>query len=270
LNLEGGDDLKMILILPLFLALVGGCNGEKPITIGASATDSIVSELYAQGLENAGYRVTRRYDAENGGDLYDAFERGEIDLYTGFFPSGGNRDAVILNPLPADSGWALAVLRETSEKWNVTTLEDLRRQAGNFVFAVTKEFLEDAEGFDSFKKEYGAVVFKKTVTINAEDLHMPFHMGEVQVIPLRRDDGHLSDPAHRLLEDTPRTLKPRHLSPLLRRSHAEAGEAADIINNISAGITGEELIALNAEVTLRGKPSPQAARDFLKRRGFIK
>jgi glycine betaine/choline ABC-type transport system substrate-binding protein len=261
-------------IIPLFFILIPvlfpcSCGSPKKIAVGASTAEGtvIIGELYAQALESASYRVTRDYDSVN--TLRQSLLRGEIDLYPAYPPF--EVDGVVpLDSIPANSAWALAVLRETSEKRELSTLEDLRAAAGELILASTGEFRDDPQGFRRLTEVYGPFEFKNSVAATADNLHMPFHMGEVDVIPLRRDDGHLADPMHRLLEDNLHALNPRHITPLLRKGYSEEEEVREIVNRVSASLTNGELIELNNRIFVQGIPSPAVARDYLKSRKFIK
>jgi glycine betaine/choline ABC-type transport system substrate-binding protein len=229
-----------------------------------------VIEIYAQALEIAGYRVTRKYDEGDG--LEQALLREEVDLYTGYTgTAAGNPGLLLLDPVRANYAWGLGMLKENADEKGIEDISDLGEKAAGLVMASTQDFFDDPAGLAMLNEVYGKPSFRKTAIVSADELHMPFHSGVVDVIPLRAIDGHLANPKHILLKDDRYAFTPQHLVPVVRTGYIGQNEQiGTILNSISKTLDDIEVIALNFKVTVQGIPPSSAAREYLKENGFLK
>ncbi|MDR1930251.1 MAG: hypothetical protein LBQ44_06415 [Treponema sp.] len=288
----------MVLVLGTFLVsgfALGGC-ARQTVTLGGldSPEALTVSEIYAQALERAGYKVVRRFN-QDGAALHKALLAGEIDIYaeySGFALTRilgedpvpdqysaydavaakyRNLGLVLLEPLPADNALGLAVLQERVDALGIKTFSALQEKAGELTLAYTGSFLEDPEGFPLLESVYGPFPFGKiTGTSDDDELHMLLHDKKADVIPLGSNDGHLADPKHKLLRDNFHAFVPQTLVPVLRGEYVEQnGKIRDLLNPISASLNDKAVINLNRQTEIQKIPYPQAAKTYLKDNGFF-
>jgi osmoprotectant transport system substrate-binding protein len=256
-------------LMLLVILIVPGCGNRRAITIGVpESNDAItVTEIYAQALEDAGYRVTRKYHNEGGDDNVPDILIG----YTGTAVAYTDPGLVVLDQIPADNVWGLGMLRENAEGKGIDSLSDLKEKAEELILAVTRDFLDDPAGFPLLDTVYGPLTFKKTAIVSEDELHAPFHQGVVDVIPLHASDGYLFNPKHLLLWDDRHALTPLHAAPVVSRHYIEQDDQIRIIlNSISKTLDDAEVIALNYKTAVQGIPPPKAAREYLKENGFLK
>ena len=129
--------------------------GSGELTVGgvAFAENQIVAEMYAQGLEDAGYTVDRQTDLGSREILYPALKSGEVDIapeYLGTLllfldpkaeaTSDPANNAELLEPLLEKDGLGLlefaeandtnafAVTRETAEEFGLEKMSDLAQE----------------------------------------------------------------------------------------------------------------------------------------------
>lgn len=279
-----GKMKRLVVLAAIFAAVMAqpaalfAFGARVMLTVGAAEDFGAVTaaEIYAQALEKAKFRVERKYEAGEDGEhsLRQSLLAGEIDWYAAY--SGETADAdgrlVALEPVAANHEWGLAVLKDTAEARGLSTLSDLRAQAGELTLAATQEFLDSPSGFSLLTEKYGAFAFKKkTLAVSEDALHMPFHMKQVDTIPLRADDGHLSDPNHVRLADDLGAFPPEHLTPRARREFiAGNAKARELWRKIAASLDRNAVVELNSKVVAQGLPYPNAARAYLKAHGFFR
>lgn len=144
----------------------------------------LLCEMFAQLLEAHGIAVTRRPGLGATEVAFGALRRDAIDVYpeytgTGLLailhdslPDSLARDprAVYdyvarvsaqrygvrwLPPLGFQNSYAIAIRRETSEKYHITTLSDLAREGEHLVAGFTPDFIGRADGLPGLTSTYG-------------------------------------------------------------------------------------------------------------------
>ncbi len=135
--------------------LGGGGGGSGELTVGAVAfaENQIVAEMYAQVLEDAGYKVNRQTELGSREILYPALKSGEIDFAPEYLGSlllfldpkaeaSGNAEEnldllepllqkdeiAILEPSEANDTNAFVVTKETAEEFDLSTVSDLAEE----------------------------------------------------------------------------------------------------------------------------------------------
>ena len=155
----------------------GNADPAQTVTVGCKHFNEsyILSEMMAQALESAGYRVERNFGL--GGTLicYEALVNGEIDVYPEYsgtiaqailkLPgriSYGDLQRVVRRDTPAelldtfgfDNTYAIAIERKSARDLGVETIGDLARHPG-LVVALSYEFLNRNDGWPGLKQTYG-------------------------------------------------------------------------------------------------------------------
>ncbi|MDR1388708.1 MAG: hypothetical protein LBJ31_01850 [Treponema sp.] len=292
---RSNETKRILLVLVLAGIILGGCARQTVVLGGLASSDAVtVSEIYAQALEKAGYKVVRQYGQESAG-LHRALLSGEIDIYAEYSGAaltrilGGEKtpdqysayDAasakyrelglVLLEPLPANNALGLAVLQERADALGIKTFTDLQEKAADLSLAYTGNFFDDPEGFTLLEAVYGTFPFKEITAVSGGDeLHHLLHSKSVDVIPLGSNDGHLADPLHKILRDNFHAFVPQTLVPVARREYIEQNKKIrDILNPLSASLNDKAVINLNNQTEIQKIPYPQAAKTYLKTSGFF-
>ena len=300
--------LGALLLALLFLSACGGAGedddsgagdagggGDKgTITVGSDsfAEAQIVGEMYAQVLENAGYTVKRQLDIESREVRLPAMEEGEIDIAPEYLASllsvldpkatptaDPNEVATELEPLLAEMGLetltpsdvvdtnAFVVSQETADEFGLTTVSDLADSAGDMVLGAPPECpkrpfcipgLKDVYGveFGDFKPlDYGA-----TVTA--------LEGGAIDVGLLFSTDGTIADKGFVVLEDDKGLQAADNITPLVR-SEVLDGEIEELLDEVSAAITEEEITELNKRANVDVEDPGALAEEFLTDAGLL-
>lgn len=270
----------------------GGDKGEVTVGSDSFAEAQIVAEMYALVLENAGYTVDRQTDLESREVRLPAMESGEIDIAPEYLASllsvldpkatptaDPTEVAAELEPLLAEKGLetlepsdvvdtnAFVVTQETADEFSLATVGDLADVAGDMVLGAPAECpkrpfcipgLKDVYGveFGEFKAlEYGA-----TVTA--------LEGGAIDVGLLFSTDGTIADKGFVVLEDDKGLQAADNITPLVR-SEILDGEIEQLLNEVSAAITEEEITELNKRANVDVEDPADLAEEFLTDAGLI-
>jgi osmoprotectant transport system permease protein len=140
----------------------------------------VLAEIFAQHLESAGYRVERRPGLGATEIAFGALRAGRVDVYPEYTGTGlvailGEEpepdpravfrrvaveferlhDARWLAPLGFQNTYAIAVRRETAERFGLRTISDLSRAAPELVAGFTPDFIGRADGLEGLSSAYG-------------------------------------------------------------------------------------------------------------------
>ena len=299
--------LGAFLLAVLFISACGGAGedeteggtgesgGDKgTVTVGSDsfAEAQIVGEMYALVLENAGYTVERQMDIESREVRLPAMENGEIDIAPEYLASllsvldpkatptsDPEEVATELEPLLSEMGLetlepsdvvdtnAFVVTQETADEFGLTSVSDLADVAGDMTLGAPAECpkrpfcipgLKDVYGveFAEFKPlEYGA-------TITA------LEGGAIDVGLLFSTDGTIAEKGFVVLEDDKGLQAADNITPLVR-SEILDGEIEELLNEVSAAITEEEITELNKRANVDVEDPADLAEEFLTDAGLI-
>lgn len=295
-----------VVALALLAAACGGddaSGGDTPkegptITIGSFgfAESEILGEIYKQALENAGYDVVHqallgsREAVVNPGlesgqlDFVPEYVGSALEVTFGTSPTAdtaATRQALeeayaeegfaVLEATPAQDKNGIVVRADTAEEYGLTTISDLEPVAGELVFGGPPECeqrprcllgLQETYGLDF--AEFKALDTGGPLTVTA------LEGGEIDVALLFSSDGVIEAQGFVLLDDD-RGLQPaENIVPVVRQSIVDAygSEFVDLVNDVSAEISQEELISLNRLVGFEGETATAAAAGWLEENGF--
>lgn len=246
-------------------------NDSETIAIGSQAyySNEIIAEIYAQALENGGFEVSR--DAFNFGqrDAYiPALEAGEITLfpeYSGnllqfFDPETTARTSEeVYAALPDALPEGLSVLEQSTasdqdsytvtaafaEENNLTTIGDLAGVTTPLTLGGNAELAERPYGPDGLLETYGVTVaFSPTADTTVDALVA----GTIQVANVYTANERIQTDDLVVLEDPEGLFLASNVIPVVSGELPDG--AADIINEISAALTPEGLVALNVQSTV--------------------
>ncbi len=277
-------------------------SGGGKVTIAAAnfPENQILAEIYRQALTKAGYdaSVTQRDTRPN---ILKALESDDVQVepdYVGSFTEFLNKEKngpdakpvangdlkattmeaekfaadkglKVLTPSPAADQNAFVVTKEFSEKNNITKLSQLADYKGPLVLGGTPECKTYSLCQPGLEKTYGITFtgFEQTDlggTLSIEKLKS----GKVQLGEFLSSDGSVKANDFVLLEDDKNLQNVDNIVPVISKSVADDQKLIDTLNKVSASMTTEDLIKLNAGNSIDKKLPNELATEYLKEKGL--
>lgn len=263
----------------------------SPIVVGSQDyySNEIIAELYAQALERDGYEVERQLRIGQREAYLPEIEAGGIDLfpeYTGpllqyWVPDTEARladdvDAElaaaaeglrVLESSPATDQDSYTVTREFADTWDLATIGDLARVNEPLVLGGNSEGESRPNGPRGMKESYGLDVGFTPIEDGGGPLTVKaLRDGEINLAIIYSADPSIRKNDLVTLEDTEGLFLASHVVPLV--SDAIDDEAAATIESVSAALTPEGLVALNARSVDEQLPAATIAADWLDENGL--
>ena len=280
----------------LALSACGGSDSD-PLSSGEGDSDTVVigsqdyysneiiAEIYAQALEADDIKVDRKFRIGQREVYLPDIENGSIDLfpeYTGPLlialdskASATKPDEVyaaledalpkglrLLYAAPATDQDSYVVTREFADKWDLTTIEDLTKVTDKIVFGANSEAESRPNGPKGLKDTYGV----DTTFTPIEDSGGPLTVkalkdGDIQIGIIYTADPSIKKNDLVTLEDTKGLFLASAVVPVASDDVSE--DAEKVIDEVSAALTSEDLIALNARSVDEKLPAATIAKDWL-------
>lgn len=283
-----------VLALLAAAPLAASCGGGgDAVTVGSKnfTEELILGELYAQSLEHAGLKVTRKLNLGTTDIAMAALKRGEIDLYPEYTgtallnvlhvaPESDPKRAydtvksayakqfglVWLAPAPMNDTQALATTQAVAGRYALGMLSDLAAKANELRLGAVPEFLTRADGLPGLQKRYGGFKFKQIKTVDNGLKYQALEHGDVDVIIAFSTEGQLKADSLVVLEDNEHLFPSYAVAPVVRKAALDAKPAiADALNKVAPLLTNDAMQNLNLQVDGPQKREPaDVARDFLK------
>lgn len=172
-------------------------------------------------------------------------------------------DIEVLNQMAFNNTYALAVTKETAQKYNLATISDLTRVSNDLIIAPTLEFINREDGLPGLEKKYG-LSFKDTIGIDGSPRYTALQNNNAQVIDAFTTDGLLKKFNLVVLEDDKNFFPPYYAIPLVRSDILkEYPEIEKVLNALGPYLTDEVMQDLNYQVDELGKSPEKVATDFL-------
>jgi len=301
--------IRRLLVLPLLalftaftvIACTGGGSEDAatgtPIRVGSKdfTEQSIIGEMYALVLENAGFSVERKPKLGGTPVAQAGLESGEIDLYpeytgTGLLtvlklPTESDRQAVFdkvaagykeqfnlvwLEPAPMNNTQALAMTQARSQELGIQTISDMAAQASELTMIGPPEFAEREDGLPGIQAAYGNFELEEYKAVDPGLRYRGLVDGEADVAVAFGTDGEISAFDLVLLEDDQQLFPPYQVAPVVRQEALDANpELADALNALAPRLTDEVMQRLNYEVSGNQREPEDVAREFLTQEGLI-
>ncbi len=262
----------------------------KKVRIGTKdfTENLIVGELYALALENAGFEVERVPNIA-GSIIHASIINDEIDLYPEYTGTGllsilkeplltdpeevyqtvkagyaEQFDITWLDYSAANDGQGLVIRTDVAEKYGITTISDLQKNASEIRFASQGEF--DQDGIPALEKTYGKFDWKSSKIYDNGLKYEVLKNNEADVAPAYTTEGQLVNTEDfTLLVDDKQVWPPYNLTPIVRNNVLDANpEIAAILNEISARLDTKTITALNAKVDVDKEEYEEVAKDFFE------
>jgi len=263
--------------------------GGDTIVVGSQAyySNEIIAEIYAQGLEDAGFTVERKFNIGQRDAYMPEVESGNIDVfpeYTGNLLEYLDKEATATSPddvfaalqdaLPdgltalqyadASDQDTYTVLKSFADENGLTSIVDLSKLSEPATIGAAPEFEQRPYGPAGAKETYGIdLKFSATGQGTLEALLA----GTVQVA-----DIYTADPAFQTedivaLEDPENMILASNVVPIVSSDIAD--EVTDVLEGITAELSAEDLVDMNVQSTVDEKSSAEIATAWLKDKGLI-
>lgn len=258
------------------------------------AESTILAEMYAQALEDAGYPVERQLDLGSREVIFPELTSGDLDLLPEYV---GSSLSVGFGGSPtSDLASSLADLREAFEAEGVQVLDPAPGEDKN-VYVVTGEFA-DANGVSSISDlaDAGDVTLAGAPECEARDtcyagmVGEPYNLdnlafegiaegavrisalenGEVEVAALFSTQPVIIEKGFVVLDDDQGIVPVENIVPVVSDEIVEAygDDLVSLLNEITALVTTEALLDLNGRVELNAENPADVAGDFLAENGI--
>ena len=272
-------------------AVVSQTDFTGPVQIGSKdfTENLILGELYALALEYHGIPVERRLGLASA-VVHEAMVQGDVDLYPEYTGTGlltvlrlpmetdpqtvfdivrreyaEQFDIIWLDKAAANNSQGIVITREASERYNITTISDLQREAHNLRFASQGEFDAREDGLPLLREVYGPIEFQSSAIFDNALKYEILRSGNADAAPAYTTEGQLTDPDFVLLIDDKQAWPPYNIAPIIRAEALEGfPDIATILNAISAGLTSEKMTQLNARVDVDGYDFATVAYDYFQ------
>ncbi|HEX7976744.1 MAG TPA: glycine betaine ABC transporter substrate-binding protein [Anaerolineales bacterium] len=258
----------------------------------------IVAEMYAQLLENAGFKVDRKLNLGGTPIAQAAITKGDIDLYPEYTSTGlltvlkmkpiQDPQQIIstvrseyekqfqltwLDPSPFNDTQALAMTQAGSDKYGIKTYSDLSAKAKDLVLGGPAEFMEREDGLKALQQAYGGFQFKDTKQLGTGSLRYQALLdGQIDVVVAFGTDGQINGDHLVLLKDDKSFYPVYQIAPVVRQDTLKnQPKIATVLNTLAPMLTDAVMSGLNWQVDGPDKKEPAAvARAFLQQQGLVK
>ena len=274
-------------------------NSKVQLTIGSKnfTEQKVLGEIYAQGLEAAGYTVSKDLNLGDQDTALAAVKKGEISAYpeyTGtallaFFgkqadelpkeadaayeeaKAGFEADGLVaLPPTPFTSSNEVAVTAETAEKLGLKNISDLEGKSEDLTLYGSPECRQRLDCLLGLQQVYG-LKFGKFTPVDIARRHEVLTSGRADVSIVFTTDPQINREKEVLLEDDKGMFPPYNSTLVMKQeTFDEAGpDLQTTVELLQEQLTDENMQELNARVDLDKKDPAVVAKEYLTETGLI-
>jgi len=274
-------------------------NAKVELTIGSKnfTEQNVLGEIYAQGLEAAGYTIKKHLDLGDQDMALAALKADRVSAYpeyTGtaliaFFdkraddvpkdPQQAYEEVkrnfaadgmVAFPPTPFTSSNEVAVTGATAERLGLKNISDLAGKAKKLVLAGAPECRERLDCLAGLEQVYG-LSFKKFLPVKVGRRHQVLSSGRADVSIVFTTDPQIQREQEVLLEDDRGMFPPYNSTLVMKQATADAAgpDLPRTLELIQEQLTDENMQELNARVDLDKKEPAEVAREYLTETGLI-
>jgi len=271
---------------------------KKDITVRLASNDFteqlILGDIYKQAFEKAGYTVDYKAGLGTREIVAPALESGQIDMYVEYAGSALSilakktdvkdeqqiytelkayyqpKGITPLEQTPMSDQNAFAITQDTKSKYNITTMSDLAKVAGQLTVGGPPECEQRVTCLKGVQDTY-QTKFKSFKPIAQGALkYQALLKGDIQVALAFTTDGIIAKENLYVVQDDKGVFPPDHAVPVVRNDFlSKAGpDFTTLVNRISAAITTEEITQLNAKVDLDREDPKDVATEWLSSKGL--
>jgi glycine betaine/choline ABC-type transport system substrate-binding protein len=276
-------------------------NGKVTITVGSKnfTEEYILGEIYAQGLEAAGYNVKKKLNLGSETIALKAMQDGEISGYPEYTSTAlgtffsvpadkipanaqeayaqakaklANEGVVAFPPTPFADSNAVGTLTSTADKYNLTDISDLKGVSQNMVLAGSPECRERIDCLVGLEKNYG-LQFKKFTPVDIGLRYTVLDKGDADLSILFTSDAQLANSnKYTILKDDKELIPAGNVIFLASKKVVdEAGpDFGATIEKVQGNLTLPVIQELNSRVDIDKQEPAAVAHEYLKSSGYIK
>lgn len=276
---------------------LGGSSGEQApsdtIVVGSAnfSENVILAEIYAQALDAAGVQTEKQLNIGSRETYIPALQDGSIDLipeYTGntllYFDESASatesdevysalQDALpegytVLEPSEAEDKDVIVVRQETAERYDLTSIADLKPVAGDMVVGGSPEFEERRAGLAGLEEVYGLEFAEfKTLDVGGPLTVAALKDGDVDVTQLFSTQPSIEENNFVPLEDPKNIFIAQNVVPLINEDKL-TDDVEQTLNAVSAELDTEQLSELVRRVDVDNENPRDVAADWLGQAGL--
>src|SRR3954451_2913541 len=275
-------------------------NGKVTLTVGSKnfTEEYILGEIYAQGLEAAGYNVKKKLNLGSETIALKAIQDGQITGYPEYTSTAlGSLFSVPADQIPANAQEAYAqaktklakegvvaypptpfadsnavgTLTTTAEKDNLTDISDLKGVSQNMVLAGSPECRERIDCLVGLEKNYG-LTFKKFTPVDIGLRYTVLDKGDADLSILFTSDAQLANSKkYTILKDDKELIPSGNVIFLASKKVADdAGpDFGATIEKVQGNLTLPVIQELNSRVEIDKQEPSKVAHDYLVQSGYI-
>jgi glycine betaine/choline ABC-type transport system substrate-binding protein len=275
-------------------------NSGVQITVGSKnfTEEYILGEIYAQGLEAAGYDVDTKLNLGSETIALKAVKDGEISGYpeytstalgsffqvpAGQIPSDAQEayeqaktdlekeGLTAFPPTPFADSNAVGTLTTTAEENDLTTISDLEGVSQDMVLAGSPECRERIDCLAGLEKNYG-LQFKEFTPVDIGLRYTVLDKGDAQLSIVFTSDAQLANSdKYTLLEDDKDLIPAGNVIFIASQKVVdEAGpDFGEVIAQVQQNLTLDVIRELNARVDIDKEQPSKVAHDYLKSSGLV-
>jgi osmoprotectant transport system substrate-binding protein len=176
----------------------------------------------------------------------------------------------VLEPAKATDQNAFAVSKEFAAANDLTTLSDLGAMGEPVTLAAPVECSERPYCKPGLEKVYGIEVADLiTADFGSLQAKKAVQTGDADLCLLGTTDGSLEEFGLVVLEDDKNLQNSENLVPIVNEEAAAEPTVAEVLNELSATLTTEDLAMLNGQVDLERQKPETVAEQYLQDKGLI-
>jgi osmoprotectant transport system permease protein len=271
-------------------------DSRRPVVVASKpfGESYLLAEMFAQLLEARGIGVSRRSGLGATEVAFGALRAGAIDVYPEYTGTGllvilretpqPDPRAVFarvqrsfderfgvrwLPPLGFENTYAIAVRRETAERFGLRTLTDLARVAPRLTAGLTPDFIGRPDGLPGLRRAYG-LRFGDVRPLAQALKYRALASGGVDVVDGYSTDGLIDRYGLVVLEDDRHFFPPYEAAALVgARLRRDDPAAVAALSELSGRLDVRTMRALNARVEVRGESVADVAVVALRDLGLV-
>ena len=292
----------VLLLVLVGVAVVPSLMSDDDMIVVSSkpaVEQNIMGHMIAEVIEEkTDLKVEKKLDLGASPVIYNAIKAGEVDIYPeysgsiygavfGKFAEPGTPPEKIIEDSRAmlaeddiyygemygvNNRYALGVLPEFAEKYNIKTISDLENLSKTMplVLACDQEYPSRADGIPALKKVYPGLQFEKYLQFQGTLMYDALINEEVDVMTPYTTDALLKKFNITILEDDKGSMSNYHLATVIRMDTLEKHpELKDALGVLEHNISDEEMMSMNYEVVVNGRGSAEVAHEFLVNKGIV-
>jgi osmoprotectant transport system substrate-binding protein len=285
------------LIAVLFLGWTGGCDQERPITVGSKnfTEQVILGEIVAQHLEaRLGLRVARKLNL--GGTLlaHQALVNGDIDVYPEY--TGTALTAVLklppvhepaaalnsvreeyvkrfgirwLDPLGFNNSFAMVMRGDDARTRRIATLSEAAASQSGWRLGVGYEFQQREDGLGGLLQTYHLSIQGSPKTMDLGLLYQALEQRQVDMVAGNATDGRLSVADLLVLRDDKHYFPPYDCALAVRTDILTSRPGVQqALGELAGRFSDIAMRRLNHQIDGEHRPVQEVAREFLRNTGL--